>query len=240
MTGYEPLNTLKAVAPNIWIVDGPTIKFYHLPFSTRMTIVRLDNGDLWLHSPTKPCTVLLTELAALGPVRHLVAPNWIHYAYISKWQATFPHARSYAAPGVVARAEKHKMSLRFDGDLTHSVPSAWEGQIKQMIVEGSTVHREAIFFHNASNTLILTDLIENFEARNLSWFFRVLTRLGGMLDPDGQMPRDMRLTFSDKSQLRAAVEQMIAWRPERIILAHGRWYERNGVAELKRAFRWVL
>jgi hypothetical protein len=33
---------------------------------------------------------------------------------------------------------------------------------------------------------------------------------------------------------------MIAWDPERIILAHGRWYERNGTAELKRAFRWLL
>jgi hypothetical protein len=33
---------------------------------------------------------------------------------------------------------------------------------------------------------------------------------------------------------------MIAWNPERIILAHGRWYRDNAVAELKRAFRWLL
>jgi hypothetical protein len=33
---------------------------------------------------------------------------------------------------------------------------------------------------------------------------------------------------------------MIGWAPERIILAHGRWYPRDGVAELERAFRWVL
>lgn len=96
------------------------------------------------------------------------------------------------------------------------------------------------FFHRASRTLILNDLIENFEAEKIrSRLMRWLTWLGGVQDPDGQMPRDMRLTF-DKARLRAAVETMLAWAPERIILAHGRWYERDGTKELRRAFRWLL
>jgi hypothetical protein len=40
--------------------------------------------------------------------------------------------------------------------------------------------------------------------------------------------------------LRAAIERMIAWNPERIILAHGRWYTCAGTHELRRAFRWLL
>jgi hypothetical protein len=32
---------------------------------------------------------------------------------------------------------------------------------------------------------------------------------------------------------------MIGWDPARIILAHGRWYERGGADELRRAFRWL-
>lgn len=241
MAGYEPLNTLKPVGHNIWVVDGPSIRFYGVPFSTRMTVVRLQNGDIWLHSPTKIGDALKAEIAALGPVCHLIAPNWIHYAYVTEWQAAFPKARAYAAPGVVARAKKHGMNMRFDEELGQDAPEAWAGQIKQMVVEGSKVHREAVFFHDASLTLILTDLIENFEPRNLSWPLRVLTRLGGIQDPDGKMPRDMQMTFAKgRQKLRAAVEQMIEWGPERIILAHGRWYNRNAVAELKRAFRWVL
>ena len=55
------------------------------------------------------------------------------------------------------------------------------------------------------------------------------------------MPRDMRLTFArHRPQLKAAVEKMIAWNPERIIIAHGRWYTVGGAAELRRAFRWLL
>ena len=241
MAGYEPLNTLKPVTENIWVVDGPTIKFYGAPFSTRMTVVRLDNGDIWLHSPTQICDSLKSEIGALGPIRHLIAPNWIHYAHIRDWQAAFPDARAYAAPGVAKRAKKHGMHIRFDENLTQTPPAAWAGQIEQMIVEGSKVHREEVFFHKLSKTLILTDLIENFEPEKLGWFLRILTKWGGIQDPDGQMPRDMRMTFSrHHDQLRESVQRMIDWGPERIILAHGRWYDKGAVAELKRAFRWVL
>jgi hypothetical protein len=34
--------------------------------------------------------------------------------------------------------------------------------------------------------------------------------------------------------------EILAWHPQRVILAHGRWYERDGAAELKRAFSWLL
>jgi hypothetical protein len=101
---------------------------------------------------------------------------------------------------------------------------------------------EVVFFHRKSRTLVLTDAIENFEPRKVgSLWMRWLTRLGGVQDPDGQMPRDMRLTYRrNRLQLRNAVETMINWNPERVILAHGRWYERNGAGELRRAFRWLL
>lgn len=100
---------------------------------------------------------------------------------------------------------------------------------------------EVEFFHRASRTLILTDFIENFEPQKLGLVMRMLTWAGGVQDPDGQMPRDMRLTFvRQKPQLCAAIETMISWDPERVIIAHGRWYPANGAAELRRAFRWIL
>ncbi len=77
MTGYEPLNTPKPVADNIWVVDGEAISFYGLPFTTRMTIVRLSNGDLFIHSPIALTKALRQQVELLGTVRHLVSPNWI-------------------------------------------------------------------------------------------------------------------------------------------------------------------
>jgi hypothetical protein len=61
---YPPLNTLKRVADDLWIVDGPVILFgprlLRMNFPTRMTIVRLSGNRLLIHSP-KPLTTTLAE-----------------------------------------------------------------------------------------------------------------------------------------------------------------------------------
>ncbi len=125
--------------------------------------------------------------------------------------------------------------------LDGGAPPFWAGVLDQVFVPGSLLS-EVDFYHRASRTLILTDLIETFEPQRVkSWFYRMLMLAFGCTDPDGKAPYDMQLSFwRTRPEVKAAVEQMIAWAPERIIIAHGRWYERDGVAELKRAFRWVL
>jgi hypothetical protein len=66
-------------------------------------------------------------------------------------------------------------------------------------------------------------------------------RVAGIADPNGKTPIDMQLSFlRQRKAVRADAERMIAWNPERVIMAHGRWYDGNAVAELQRAFRWVL
>ena len=69
---------------------------------------------------------------------------------------------------------------------------------------------------------------------------RPLVWVAGIDDSDGKMPPDMRWSFRDKEALSDCIEQMIDWRPKRIILAHGRCYEHNAVAELERAFERLL
>ena len=82
---YDPLYQLKLMAENIWIVDGPAIEMSFgltkVPFSTRMTVVKLANGKLWCHSPIQPNQALLDSLDQLGEVAYLIGPNKLHYAY---------------------------------------------------------------------------------------------------------------------------------------------------------------
>jgi len=236
-TGYEPLYTLKNVAPDIWIVDGGWIKFYGIPFPTRMTIVRLAAGDVWVHSPIQISAELAKAISAVGPVRYLIAPNWIHYAWVPEWQVHFPEALTFVSPGVVERAASRGVKLRFDERLMNAPAVQWGSEIDQRIAD-SGYHREVVFFHKASNTLILTDLIENFEQHKMPWWTRPLLKLGGVCAPNGGMPRDMAASFKRRrDHLSSVVRDMIAWEPQRIILAHGKWIESDGVHELKRAFR---
>lgn len=236
-TGYEPLGVPKPFGPEIWIVDGPHIRFYGLPFSTRMTLVRLASGGLWVHSPIKPDEALLARVEALGPVAHLVAPNAIHYAYLGDWQARFPEARAWVAPGVRARAKAHKVELGPAEDLAPG--TTWEGVIDSHLVRGSKVLQEAVFFHAPSRTVVLTDFIENFEPRHLPWLFGRLVRLAGISVPDGRMPPDMYATF-DKALLRQSVEAILAWAPARAVLAHGAPYEADASARIRRVFAKLL
>ena len=94
---YHPLNTLKPFGENIWTADGGEIRMafplgVKIPFSTRMTVVRLADGGLWCHSPIAPSPELFAQIDALGEVRHLVSPNKIHYAHIAAWKARYPQA----------------------------------------------------------------------------------------------------------------------------------------------------
>jgi hypothetical protein len=241
---YAPINTLKRVTDNVWIVDGPVIRFGFpwpkLPFPTRMTVVRLNSGDLFVHSPTPLTPGLAAEIAKIGTPRFIVGPNRIHYWWISDWKAAFPNTEVYLAPRI---KEQAKGRIAFDTlplDKDRGYP--WDPDIATLPVAGSFM-TEIEFFHRKSRTLILTDLIENFEAEKLdSFILRLLMRIGGVAAPHGGLTRDLRLTFTwrHKRELRTAVETMIGWNPERIVIAHGRWFETDGTAELRRAFGWLL
>jgi hypothetical protein len=241
MRTYYPINILKAVASNVWIVDGPIIRValcgFGMPFPTRMTIVRLADRDLFVHSPTVLTAELKAEIKALGTPRFLIAPSWLHYWWIPDWKRAFPHARVFVAGGVRKRARKH---ISFDTEsLEADQGYPWDDGIYTLPARGR-FRSEVIFFHRESRTLILTDFIENFEPRMIdSLLVRLLIRLGGVQDPHGGMPRDMRLTYSRK-KLRRIVETMLSWNPERIVIAHGRWYDKGGAGELRRAFRGVV
>ena len=242
---YEPINTLKPVAPGIWIADGPEARMATplgggMPFPTRMTIVRLRDGGVWCHSPIAPDEALFCEINALGPVRHLVSPNLLHYASIAAWKRRYPDACAWASPGVRERAAAQRIEVAFDADLADTPPDAWAADLDQLRFRGSRVIEEFVFFHRASATLILADLIENFEKLRVTSGMRWLARFGGVLDPDGKAPLDMRMTFVGRRGVaRECFEKIMAWHPQRVILAHGRWYERDAEAELRRAFRWT-
>jgi hypothetical protein len=239
---YEPLDRLKPVAEDVWIVDGPVIHFGFpwpkMPFPTRMTILRLEHG-LFIHSPTHLTGALDVLVPDLGEPRWLIGPNRLHYWWMPQWKAAFPEAEAWLAPGIVEQA-KGRIAFAYH-PLAGEQGYPWDSEVATLPVPGSFM-TEFVFFHRRSRTLILTDLIENFEPQRLTPFWvRWLARFAGVVDPHGSTPRDLRLTFrKHRPQMKEAVERMLAWQPDRVILAHGRWYAHDGTAELTRAFGWLL
>lgn len=227
---------LNQLAENIWVVDGGAVPFFGLPYMTRMTIIRLENNDLFIHSPVKADSELISQVSEIGNVRFLISPNKIHHLFLQDWAKIFPDAKIYASPGL---RDKRK-DINFTADLKDSPEPEWQNEIDQLIFKGSRVMQEVVFFHKPSKTLILTDLIENFDENYFSGFKGLIAKLSGIVAPNGKTPIDWRMSFFfGKKQARECFEIILAWQPERIIVAHGKNIEINAVDFLKKSFKWL-
>lgn len=239
---YEPINVFKALAPDIGIVDGPLEYLtaggirLPLPFTTRMTVVRLSNGDLFLHSPIKFDENLAKELRGLGRVRHLVSPNQFHYAHIGEWARAFPETIAWASPRVRRRARARHVDVEFTRDLDVTAPEEWRRDIDQFLFPGG-YFKEFIFFHKDSRTLILTDTIINIELDKIAEPWRTVTRLTGMHHPHGQIFFGMRLPLlAQRRKANAAIGKNQSWRPQRIVLSHGHYFDADADKVVQRIF----
>lgn len=213
---YRPLNVLKPAGEDIWLVDGPIVRMAYfggsMPFPTRMVVVRLGSGDVFVWSPIEPDDRLRSQIDTLGPVKHLVSPNKIHYAHIGAWKRVYPEAVAWASPGVRERAESQRIDVSFDAELGDEPDPAWRDDLDQLVFRGSRSLHEVVFFHRKTRTVILADLIENFEPAKVGGVYGWLVRLAGAADPDGKAPLDLRLTFlGRKDEARASFERMLAW-----------------------------
>ncbi len=226
---------LTEIDRDIWIAEGPSVSFFGFPYPTRMTLVRLSDGGLWLCSPIELTDALAGEIKALGPVRHLVSPNKIHHLFLGQWAQAWPEAELWASPGLARR----RRDLSFDGELGDAAEPAWERDIDQLIFRGSFALEEVVFFHRASRSAIITDLVQKFDpATQLGWR-GLLMRLDGLVGPEGSTPRELRLTFWNRRAAREALRKALGWNPQRLIIAHGQWVRENGREALARAFSWI-
>jgi hypothetical protein len=206
-----------------------------IPFPTRMCVVRLAGGGLWLHSPIAATPARLDALRALGSVQHIVAPNKFHHLFVNSWRDEFPQATNWAEAALARRKPK----LRFDRTLDDAAQAEWSADLDQVIFRGSNVLAEAVFYHRSSRSVIFTDLIQNHDPAGETSFFRWLKRVNRCLAPDGESPRDWRLTVRDRVSARAALRRVLAWDIERVVLSHGICIERDGHAFVERAFSWL-
>lgn len=231
---------LESLGPGLWFADGGIVSFKGFDYPTRMVVVRLADGGLWLWSPVARTAAIEAAVRALGPVRHIVSPNALHYLFLAEWQAAFPEARLWATPATIARCR----DLRFAGALADAAPDAWRGQIDQFRFTNSPFMSELIFFHRASRTAIIADLSqtlsETFLKRHWPWWMRPIARLSKMTEGIGYPPIDYRISFRRRATARPKIRALIALHPEHVVVAHGEIVRSGGEAFLRQAFGWLL
>ncbi len=204
-------------------------------YPTRMVVIRLSGGELFICSPIPLSEELRAAVNALGHVRFVIAPNALHHLFLGDWQRAYPDARLYAPPGLRAK----RKDIAFDGDLGDAPASEWSADIDQVLVPGNAITIEIVFFHRKSGTAIFTDLIQHFGPTWFTGWRALVARLDLMVAPEAQVPRKFRFAFYDRSTARAALRRILAWPVTSVLMAHGPPIEADGRTFLARAFRWL-
>lgn len=229
---------LSPFGPDLWLASGPCITAaagFHYP--TRMAVIRLSDGGLFVWSPIPLTAPLQAAVDALGPVRHLIAPNRLHHMSMADWQAAYPGAKLHAVPGLGSK----RPDLRIDAALGIAAGDAapdWSADIDQLLID-TRITPEAVFLHHASRTLIVTDLLQHLQQGWFTGWRGLVARLDLMTAAEPSVPRKFRLAIKDRRTLRSQVDQMLSWSPQRLIFAHGPTVDQDATALLRRAFAWA-
>jgi len=219
----------------IWIADGPHAVVAGFRYPTRMAVMRLADGGLFIWSPIRLTDELKTSVDSLGPVRHIVAPNALHHLFLPEWKRAYPEAKLHAPPGL----RKKRPDLTFDADLGDTSHPDWSGQIDQVVVRGNLIAEEVVFFHRNSGTVLFTDLLQQLPAALFSGWRAVIAKLDLMVGPEPSVPRKFRVTFTGRRIARRCLERILAWPAEKVLMAHGTPVETDARPFLRRAFAWL-
>jgi hypothetical protein len=230
------------LAPNLWIVDQDAFDAGAGKVGTRMTVIRLADGGLFLHSPTKLDDETRQALDAIGEVRAVIAPSRAHHLFVSDYIKTWPRAKLYGPPGLVGDIQDFRVrlgvrrDLKLDSVLSDESDRSWAGQIEQHLFKGAPWLNEVVFFHPSSRSLIFTDLVMNVPAdRKGGQFFYTVVGAKGRFGPH----RMVRLMIRDRVAARESVARILRWDFDRVIVTHGDVLESGGPAKFAEAFSFL-
>jgi len=225
------------IAGRIWLCSYP-VKYLGMELTARMTVIRLEDGRLILHSPCEIDDHLRHALVELGEVACIVAPGTFHHLHVPSAQAAFPEAETFICPGI----EGKRPDLHFDGLLGDIAPAAWAGQLEQVLVRGNRRIWEVAFFHRQTRTLILVDLIEKFTdaTPKVDWKLKLWWKLVFHMWNTAKPAPEYQLGWSDRKAARASLLRILQWDFERVIPAHGDIVEADGRKAVENARRNIL
>lgn len=223
---------MKELVENIWVHEDE-IALLGTPLALRMTIVKLVNGKLWVHSPTKISDELVEEVARLGEVGYIVAASNGHNLFLKEWISAFPGAEVVVSGGI-----PKKLGLE-DGFtvLGPGFENVWSEDLDWEYMPGMEFFNESVFLHRESKSLIVTDFIQNYQIAEPTFVQKYIFGPIGFKEICLAPPLKWGIFYKDKAAFQASAERIKQWEFDRIIVTHGDIIEQTPMEWFDRLYR---
>jgi hypothetical protein len=226
---------LQSFADSLW-TSSTTIRFAGMWFPHVMTVIRLADGSLVLHSPCFPSVDLHAQVRQLGDVAHVVAPNWFHDLYLKEYKRSYPEATFWGPPFLRRRAPR-----LIDRVIEDTTQTPWSSEMPHTVIRGLLTFDEVVFFHIRTRTAIVADLLMNVAAdRTTPLYTRLMYKVSGV---DGKLavaPYLRWFSLTNRAEQRRAAQRLVQWQPERLIVGHGLPICDDATTRLREALSWLL
>ena len=210
---------MQRVAENLWIKKYPlSLGGGHQ--DRVVTFIRLQNGELIIHS-TGPFTQAdFVEIKILGKPAWLVDSMLRHDTFSKQARQVFPDIPYLAPEGFSDAAALEIKPLL-------PAPAAWSPEVEVLLIDGMPAVKEHVFLHKPTRTLIVADLVFNFEHHRSWWttFFRK-TVMGVKAHPDSARLYPMQI--KDRAAYDRSVRELMTRDFDRIIVGHNTVIETGG------------
>ncbi|PSB29158.1 DUF4336 domain-containing protein [Chlorogloea sp. CCALA 695] len=231
---------LKEIDKDIWVADAP-FKYLGLSVGTRMTVVRLANGELAVISPIQIDNATSLELDKLGTVSHIIAPNLYHYLFASDFKTLYPKALFWATPALKVKKPELPIDRIINSDtdsFLKELQYVLFDELKTIDFNGFNLLNEWVFFHPKSRTLILTDAAFNFND-SYPLITQFAARVIGAYNNFSPSLLE-KFATTKKGKVKLAVQKILDWDFERVIMAHGSIIESEGKQKFKSGYESFL
>ena len=230
-------SSIQAFARNVSIVNGPNVRDFGVMFTTRMTVVKLATGSLWVESPVSVPFDTLKRITDEGPIRYLIAATPRHVWRLESWHTLFPEAQLWAPRTTPFTLNKRHLPLT--GVLGDTPNPDWADDFDQLAFKGNPLIEEVLVLHKESHTVIMGDLIQISPIVKGKPLRNALFKLEGVAEPYGGVGLDIRLTFTKRNLARQSLEKLLSWDFDKLIIAHGVCIEKDAKPFVEQAFHWL-
>lgn len=222
---------LTRLADDIWYARHEFTSL-GIALSSHMTVVRLQSGELWIHSPIPPTVELIWQIQTLGEVSAIIAPNCYHHLFVADFRSHFPKAKLYLAPGLAQKRPDLGLAQVLDGQA-----QVWPEDFAYWVMPGLPKLGETVWWHKASQTLIVTDLLQHWQGQ-LEWQTELFCRAMGVYQRLA-VPRSIRLILKDKAAAFACVQQILSHPCQHLIVSHNVVLTHPEPKQLQQAFAFL-